>query len=44
MSTIAPLTGPESHPRVEAMFDDIRVTRKTDFINNLWCHLAVDRG
>jgi hypothetical protein len=44
MPTVAPLTGPESHPRVKAMFDDIRVMRKTDFINNLWRHLALDRG
>lgn len=27
---------------VEAVFDDIRVTRKTDFINNFWKALASD--
>jgi len=42
MSTIAPLTDPESDPRVKAVFDDIRATRKTDFINNLWRYLAFD--
>jgi AhpD family alkylhydroperoxidase len=42
MSTIARLTDPESDPRVKAVFDDIRTTRKTDFINNLWRYLAFD--
>jgi hypothetical protein len=36
MSTIAPIPDPERDPRVKAVFDDIRATRKTDFINNLW--------
>jgi len=42
MSTIAPTANPESNPRVKAVFDDIRATRKTDFINNLWQRLAFD--
>ena len=42
MSTIAPIPDPESNPRVKAVFDDIRATRKTDFINNLWRALAFD--
>jgi len=42
MSTIAPPTHPESDPRVKAVFDDIRATRKTDFINNMWRYLAFD--
>jgi AhpD family alkylhydroperoxidase len=42
MATIAPPTNPESNPRVKAVFDDIRATRKTDFINNLWHALAFD--
>ena len=42
MSTIAPPTDPESDPRVKAVFDDIRKTRGSDFINNLWPHLAFD--
>lgn len=27
-------------PRVKRVFDDIRATRKTDFVNNLWRALA----
>ncbi|MBK7989347.1 MAG: carboxymuconolactone decarboxylase family protein [Comamonadaceae bacterium] len=42
MSTIAPIPDPERNPRVKAVFDDIRATRRTDFINNLWQRLAVD--
>ncbi|TCO72538.1 carboxymuconolactone decarboxylase family protein [Rhodovulum euryhalinum] len=30
----------EAHPRVKAVFDDIRATRKTDFVNNVWRALA----
>ncbi|WP_298232807.1 carboxymuconolactone decarboxylase family protein [uncultured Azohydromonas sp.] len=40
MATIKPPTNPESDPRVKAVFDDIRATRKTDFVNNLWRALA----
>ena len=40
-TTKAPLN-PESDPRVKAVFDDIRLTRGTDFINNLWHALAFD--
>ncbi len=42
MSTVKPPTNPESDARVRAVFDDIRATRKTDFINNLWRALAFD--
>ncbi|MBU2531285.1 MAG: carboxymuconolactone decarboxylase family protein [Alphaproteobacteria bacterium] len=42
MSTITPPENPESDPRVKAVFDDIRATRGSDFINNLWHYLAVD--
>jgi AhpD family alkylhydroperoxidase len=42
MSTIKPPADPEADPRVKAVFDDIRATRKTDFVNNLWRALAVD--
>ena len=42
MTTVKPPLNPESDPRVKAVFDDIRATRKTDFINNLWRHLAFD--
>lgn len=33
---------PRSDPRVKAVFDDIRATRKTDFVNNLWRALSFD--
>lgn len=42
MSTVKPPANPEADPRVRAVFDDIRATRKTDFINNLWRALAFD--
>ncbi len=42
MSTRKPPADPEADPRVQAVFDDIRATRKTDFINNLWRALAFD--
>ena len=42
MSTVAALSDPEQDPRVKAVFDDIRATRKTDFINNMWRYLAFD--
>ncbi len=32
----------EAIPEVKAVFDDIRATRKTDFINNFWRALAND--
>ena len=40
MSTIPRLQNPEENPRVKSVFDDIRVTRGNDFINNLWYYLA----
>ncbi|MDP9136940.1 MAG: carboxymuconolactone decarboxylase family protein [Pseudomonadota bacterium] len=42
MSTVGKPSNPESDPRVKAVFDDIRATRKSDFINNLWHYLAFD--
>jgi len=42
MSVIARVNDPESNPRVKAVFDDIRQTRGSDFINNLWHYLAFD--
>ncbi|BAQ69637.1 alcohol dehydrogenase [Rhodovulum sulfidophilum] len=30
----------EADPHVKAVFDDIRATRKTDFVNNVWRALA----
>lgn len=40
MSTIAHKPELEADPRVKAVFDDIRATRKSDFINNFWHYLA----
>lgn len=31
-----------ANPRVKAVFDDIRTTRKSDFVNNFWRALAND--
>ena len=42
MSTVAKAADPEANPRVKAVFDDIRATRKSDFINNMWLYLAFD--
>ncbi|SMH30358.1 carboxymuconolactone decarboxylase family protein [Azospirillum agricola] len=42
MSTVKLWTDAEAarNPRVKAVFDDIRATRKTDFVNNMWRALA----
>ena len=42
MPAVQPPKDPESNPRVKAVFDDIRATRKSDFINNIWRYLAFD--
>ena len=42
MPTIKRPENPETDPRVKAVFDDIRATRKSDFINNFWIYLAFD--
>ncbi len=42
MSTIKRIEDAETDPRVKAVFDDIRETRGSDFINNLWHYLAFD--
>lgn len=42
MSTVARPENAETDPRVKAVFDDIRATRGSDFINNLWHYLAFD--
>ncbi|MGE0310089.1 MAG: carboxymuconolactone decarboxylase family protein [Lautropia sp.] len=42
MATVKLPADPERDPRVKAVFDDIRATRKTDFVNNLWRSLAFD--
>ncbi len=42
MSTVKLWTDDEValHPRVKAVFDDIRATRQSDFVNNMWRALA----
>ena len=40
MATIKPPANPESNPRVKKVFDDIRTTRNTDFVGNIWRYLA----
>ncbi len=42
MATVAPPADPEADPRVRAVFDDIRRTRSSDFVNTLWRWLAFD--
>jgi AhpD family alkylhydroperoxidase len=44
MATVKLMTDREANavPAVKAVFDDIRSTRKTDFINNFWRALAHD--
>jgi len=42
MSTVQPPINPEENARVKAVFDDIRATRNTDFIGNVWRYLAFD--
>jgi len=42
MATMLPHADPEADPRVRAVFDDIRATRKSDFVNNFWRVLAFD--
>ena len=40
MTTGPLLSEPEANPRVKAIFDDIRATRQTDYVNNFWRALA----
>lgn len=42
MSTTRSLDDDALDPRAKAVFDDIRRTRQSDFINNFWRHLAFD--
>jgi AhpD family alkylhydroperoxidase len=44
MATVKLLTDSEVNaiPAVKAVFDDIRATRKSDFVNNFWRGLAND--
>jgi len=40
MTTGPILSNPEADPRVRAVFDDIRSTRMTEYVNNFWRSLA----
>lgn len=42
MATIKKPENPENNPRVKAVFDDIRATRNTKFVGNIWRYLAFD--
>lgn len=42
MSTMKPAENLEENPRIKAVFDDIRKTRSSDFINNMWYYIAFD--
>ncbi len=42
MGTVPLITDDAASPEVLAVFDDIRATRKTDYINNFWRALAND--
>jgi AhpD family alkylhydroperoxidase len=42
MSTLGFIEYKDASPEVRAVYDDIRATRKADFINNFWKALAHD--
>lgn len=42
MPTVRLLTDDELSPAARAVFDDIRATRKTDYVNDFWRALAND--
>jgi len=42
MATTPPKESAETDPRVRAVFDDIRETRNSAFINNFWHYLTFD--
>jgi AhpD family alkylhydroperoxidase len=42
MATVPKPENPESDARVKAVFDDIRNTRQSDFVGNVWRYLAFD--
>jgi AhpD family alkylhydroperoxidase len=42
MALLPPVEYDSASPEVRAVYDDIRATRKTDFINNFWKVLAND--
>lgn len=42
MSTFGFIEYEDASPQVKAVYDDIRATRKTDYINNFWKAIAHD--
>ena len=40
MASVKLITDAEASPEVRAVYDDIRATRKTDYVNNFWRALA----
>ena len=44
MATVPLLDDAELSPEARAVFDDIRATRGTDYVNNFWRALAHDPG
>jgi hypothetical protein len=40
MATVKLLSDDELSPEARAVFEDIRMTRKSDFVNNFWRALA----
>jgi AhpD family alkylhydroperoxidase len=42
MTTVKLLSDAQAQPAARAVFDDIRATRKTDFVNNAWRAQAND--
>jgi AhpD family alkylhydroperoxidase len=42
MSTFGLIESNDASPQVKAVYDDIMVTRKTDYINNFWKAIAHD--
>lgn len=40
MATVKLIQDHEAHPTAKAVFDDIRATRKTDYVNNSWRAMA----
>lgn len=42
MTTVKLLSDADAQPAARAVFDDIRATRKTDFVNNAWRAQAND--
>ena len=42
MAAVRPPQNPEDNARIKAVFDDIRQTRNTEFVGNIWRYLAFD--